>query len=244
MRQGHRPGASLLSPTTKELLACPTTTIQITSTRQQITACDQNRQQLQTIKENESPAYEPGLSAMHLLLITNLYPPQELGGYGRCMADFAWGLQQRGHKIQVLSSNAPYLGEDSSGPSGEPVDRRLMLKGSFHNGVEHLQDSSMKHQIDINNRNFLNNWIQRRSWDGILIGNLDLLGPELLEPLLSSRLPLLHHIGFVTPPYAPEQMPSRRSNYRLLTASATVRSWLKKAGMDVEDAGNLPRSTG
>ena len=101
---------------------------------------------------------------MHLLLITNLYPPQELGGYGRCMADFAWGLQQRGHKIQVLSSNAPYLGEDSSGPSGEPVDRRLMLKGSFHNGVEHLQDSSMKHQIDINNRNFLNNWIQRRSW--------------------------------------------------------------------------------
>ena len=47
---------------------------------------------------------------MRLLLITNLYPPQELGGYGRCMADFAWGLQQRGHTIQVLSSHAPYLG--------------------------------------------------------------------------------------------------------------------------------------
>ena len=31
---------------------------------------------------------------MRLLLITNLYPPQELGGYGRCMADFAWGLQR------------------------------------------------------------------------------------------------------------------------------------------------------
>ena len=28
---------------------------------------------------------------MQLLLITNLYPPQELGGYGRSMADFAWG---------------------------------------------------------------------------------------------------------------------------------------------------------
>ena len=40
---------------------------------------------------------------MRLLLITNLYPPQELGGYGRCMADFAWGLQQRGHTIQVLT---------------------------------------------------------------------------------------------------------------------------------------------
>ena len=69
---------------------------------------------------------------MQLLLITNLYPPQELGGYGRCMADFAWGLQQRGHILQVISSDAPYLGPSSAGPSGEPVDRRLQLKGSDH----------------------------------------------------------------------------------------------------------------
>ena len=33
---------------------------------------------------------------MNLLVVTNLYPPQELGGYGRSMADFIWGLQQRG----------------------------------------------------------------------------------------------------------------------------------------------------
>ena len=77
---------------------------------------------------------------MRLLLITNLYPPQELGGYGRCMADFAWGLQQRGHKIQVLSSQASYLGPDSPGPSGEQVDRGLKLKGSFRDGVHPLQD--------------------------------------------------------------------------------------------------------
>ena len=76
------------------------------------------------MEEDESPAYGSTLSKMRFLLITNLYPPQELGGYGRCMADFAWGLQQRGHSIQVLSSDAPYLGPDCSGPSGEPVDRR------------------------------------------------------------------------------------------------------------------------
>ena len=68
---------------------------------------------------------------MRLLLITNLYPPQELGGYGRCMADFAWGLQERGHSLQVISSDAPYLGPSSSGPSAEPVDRRLRLKAVF-----------------------------------------------------------------------------------------------------------------
>ena len=29
---------------------------------------------------------------MNLLVVTNLYPPQELGGYGRSIADFVWGL--------------------------------------------------------------------------------------------------------------------------------------------------------
>ena len=86
---------------------------------------------------------------MNLLVVTNLYPPQELGGYGRSMADFVWGLRERGHSIQVLSSDAPHLGASSSlGPSGEAVDRRLQLKGSYEGGVRHLQDPQQRHAID------------------------------------------------------------------------------------------------
>ena len=173
---------------------------------------------------------------MRLLLITNLYPPQELGGYGRCMADFAWGLQQRGHTIQVLSSHAPYLGPDNSGPSDEPVDRRLQLKGSFQNGVKILQDSTARHAVDTNNHAFLTYWLEKERWDGVLLGNLDLLGPELLEPLLASGLPLLHHIGFVTPPFSPKEMPPKNSHYRVIAASATVRDCLREAGMDIDNA--------
>ena len=82
---------------------------------------------------------------MRLLVVTNLYPPQELGGYGRSIADFVWGLQRRGHQLQVLSSDAPYLqapgGPDAAvGPSGEPVARQLQLKGSYEGGVQLLQD--------------------------------------------------------------------------------------------------------
>ena len=33
-----------------------------------------------------------GSTGMNLLVVTNLYPPQELGGYGRSIADFVWGL--------------------------------------------------------------------------------------------------------------------------------------------------------
>ena len=188
------------------------------------------------MEEDGSTAYGRKLSAMRLLLITNLYPPQELGGYGRCMADFAWGLKQRGHHIQVLSSDAPYLGPNNLGPSGEPVDRRLQLKGSFQDGVHLLESSSAREAIDARNHNFLTYWLQQEAWDGVLLGNLDLLGPELLSPLLESGLPVLHHIGFVTPPYPPEHLPSKTSRYRVLTASATVRSCLKEAGMDVNDA--------
>ena len=74
-------------------------------------------------KEDVLSAYGPETISMRLLLITNLYPPQELGGYSRCMSDFAWGLLQRGHTLQVISSDAPYLGPSSAGPNGEPVDR-------------------------------------------------------------------------------------------------------------------------
>ena len=86
---------------------------------------------------------------MNLLLVTNLYPPQELGGYGRSIADFVWGLQERGHSIQVLSSDAPHLGASSDlGPSGEAVDRRLQLKGSYEGGVRPLQDPQQRQAID------------------------------------------------------------------------------------------------
>ena len=188
------------------------------------------------MEENGSPAYEPVPSTMRLLLITNLYPPQELGGYGRCMADFAWGLQERGHNIQVLSSNAPYLGPNSLGPSREPVDRCLKLKGSFQNGVQHLQESKAREAVDTYNQNLLAHWLTKQPRDGVQLGNLDLLGTELLKPLLASRLPLLHHIGFVNPPYPPEQMPPKCSRYRVLTASEAVRQCLKKTGMDVNEA--------
>ena len=173
---------------------------------------------------------------MRLLLITNLYPPQELGGYGRCMADFAWGLQQRGQTLQVITSDAPYLGPSGAGPSNEPVDRRLQLKGSFEGGVHQLQEPVARADIDTSNSALLRHWLSQKAWDGVLLGNLDLLGTELLAPLLASGLPLLHHIGFVNPPYPPEQMPPRSSSYRVLAASAAVRKCLKDAGMAVDDA--------
>ena len=173
---------------------------------------------------------------MRLLLITNLYPPQELGGYGRCMADFCWGLKRRGHQLQVLCNDASYLGYASeTGPSGEPVARKLLLKGDFSNGVQLMQSASEQHAVDQHNKSVIQHWLENESWDGILLGNLDLLGVGLLHWLVNQTLPVLHHIGFVHSPFTIEEQP-KSENYYLLAASHAVKSRLIKEGIHASDA--------
>lgn len=172
---------------------------------------------------------------MNILLVTNLYPPQELGGYGRCMADFAWGLLRRGHRLRVLSSDAPYLGPTAAGPSGEPVNRVLILKGSFENGVQLLRDPTQCAAIDAHNGTVVTTELASQPVDAVLLGNIDLLGPELLPPLLQAGVPLLHHVGFVAPPFAAWQWP-RSPLYTLVSASEAVRQSLQLSGLPVNGA--------
>ena len=144
---------------------------------------------------------------MKLLVVTNLYPPQELGGYGRCISDFVWGLVQLGHQISVLCSDAPYLGpSDQYGPTYETVNRSLHLLGSFDSGVSMYQEPDVCNSINNHNLSTTTS-ILCESWDGVIVGNLDLLGPHLLSILLSIERPVLHHIGFVVAPYPLEFFP-------------------------------------
>ena len=172
---------------------------------------------------------------MQLLLITNLYPPQELGGYGRCMADFAWGLMQRGHHLQVLCADAPHLGDSGNGPSGEPVSRCLTLKGSFEGGVQLDQNPERCRACDAANQHWMRRWMKQREWDGVLVGNIDLLGLESLQPLIDVAMPLLHHIGFVTPPFDPKITP-KTTRYQVVCASHAVKQNLIQAGMAITTA--------
>ena len=173
---------------------------------------------------------------MNFLVVTNLYPPQELGGYGRSIADFVWGLQERGHSIRVLSSDSPYLGESSNiGPSGEAVERKLQLKGSYQGGVRHLEDPEQRQIIDRSNTSLIRAWLNSQNWDGILLGNLDLLGPELLPALLEAPCIVQHHVGFVHAPFPPSAWP-QSGRYRLVAASKAVRAALVSAGLPTSTA--------
>jgi hypothetical protein len=51
-----------------------------------------------------------------ILLVTNLFPPEELGGYGRKMWEFAHYLKSRGHTVRVLASSIPSLAKPPTTP--------------------------------------------------------------------------------------------------------------------------------
>lgn len=172
---------------------------------------------------------------MKLLALTNLYPPQELGGYGRCIADFVWGLQERGHELEVLTSDEPHLGDSSTrGPSGERVHRELRLKGSYQGGVSQLQDQDACAAIDRSNALAISVLVEKAGpFDGVLVGNLDLLGLESLQPLLQCGIPLLHHVGFVNPPFPASWLPKNQL-YKLVAASHCVREALERAGFPAD----------
>ena len=173
----------------------------------------------------------PDLLARRILLLTNLYPPQELGGYGRSMADFCWGLQNQGLFVQVVCADAAYLGPGGPGPNNEPVDRSLRLKGDFEKGVRQITDPTACASIDRWNKNQLHRLLLQ-PWDGVLVGNLDLLGPEILQPLLQLGCPVVHHVGFMQAPYHPSAFP-RSNRYRMIAASKAVRDSLVQQGLPV-----------
>ena len=154
------------------------------------------------------------------------------------MADFAWGLLQCGHHVEV-HSNAPYLQSEALafaevGPSGEPVDRRLVLKGSYQNGVSMITEPSQCAAIDRTNRSVVKD-VFKAPWDGVLVGNIDLMGPEILSILNSTSAPILHHIGFMFPPFPSECFPEMH-NYLLVAASQAVKASMQMHGLPVADA--------
>lgn len=58
---------------------------------------------------------------MKILVVTNLFPPEYVGGYELRCAHVAWALAARGHEVRVLTSEAGVTGEPAS-PTAAPSD--------------------------------------------------------------------------------------------------------------------------
>jgi len=153
----------------------------------------------------------PAEKPRRVLVVTNIFPPQELGGYGRKMFEFSRHLSIRGHSVRVLSADLPTLAKAPSNEESalEPsVSRTLKLLGSWQKGRPvALEDPVRIMDIDEHNQRTLNEAMDEFRPDIVFAGNLDFLGVGILNTALGRGLPVLQALGNPMPGYATHEQP-------------------------------------
>ncbi|GGA40202.1 hypothetical protein CYANOKiyG1_58420 [Okeania sp. KiyG1] len=168
-----------------------------------------------------------------ILVINNIYPPQELGGYGRYISDFANILRGRGHTVQVLTSDAPYLGEIKT--NEEYVDRSLLLTGNYEKlPPKSLENESEIEEVLVHNNQIIRNTISRYTPDVCLVGNIDFLSYKVFQPFLDSKIPIIHHVAFNLPNYPIPNTP-QSPIYHLSACSEYVKQNILSNGYPLQD---------
>lgn len=150
-------------------------------------------------------------SPHRILVVTNLLPPQEMGGYGRTVWEFSRELELRGHEVRVLTADMPHLLRKPSPEHAafEPnVKRALRLFGDWKDGAVVVeQDTERRHAIIRDNHQTITREIDGFRPDVIMAGNLDLVGHFFIQPALDRGIPVLHRLGNAYPGYDPAQSP-------------------------------------
>jgi predicted O-linked N-acetylglucosamine transferase (SPINDLY family) len=166
-------------------------------------------------------------AAYSILVVTNLFPPQELGGYGRKIWEFSNGLCKRGHRLKILTGDAHYLQKaaDAGEPDLEPlVERSLVLQGEWKNGkTQQLGDLTFLRRAAEANKEKVLAAVTSFKPDFVLLGNFDFIGIDILKALVSTKIPVLHSLGNQTPGYHPQDS-IESPLYRIAPAS----DWLGK----------------
>lgn len=169
-----------------------------------------------------------------ILVVTNLFPPQEFGGYGRKLWEFSAELIRRGHAVKVLTADVPELARPGMAGTEDieaHVDRSLTLYGYWKDGRAFTHDDRA-HCADLIRANIRRVLETARDFraDACLVGNLDMLATEFLDPLTRQMgVPVLHCLGNQHPGYPPEAAP-RSPLYRAGPASGWVAERLAAGG--------------
>lgn len=174
---------------------------------------------------------------LRVLVISNLYPPQVVGGYERAMADYARLLSLRGHSILVLTANAEGLATsytNSADLEAFEIKRNLSLRGTWtSNGVQRFSDREVEAIV---NKNYfsIKQEILTFHPDICLVGNIDLLGIEIISQILNIGIPVAHYLMNKLPGY-PFQYAPKTPLYRCITVSNWVRRNISESGYPTEN---------
>jgi glycosyltransferase involved in cell wall biosynthesis len=190
---------------------------------------------LQAYRAATIPAAARRFEPRRVLVATNLFPPQEFGGYGRKLWEFSAELRRRGHDVRVLTADAPEFvkpGETGSLDMEPWVERSLRLQGTWRDGRAHfLPDAQERAAIAAANDKLIVETAARLGSEVCLAGNVDLMSTGFLSALPASGAPLVHTVGNRHPGYAPADAPTSPL-HRIAPASAWVGRQLTEAGFD------------
>lgn len=132
---------------------------------------------------------------LRILLVTNIFPPQELGGYGRMMGEYAHELAKRGHILRVLCLNHPPFTRPGLPPVPD-IRRELDSILDWHHLPPRFHaDFRLVALAAAHNYRILCDTLEEFSPEAVLVGNLDGIGPATLRTLLAHQLPTLHVLG-------------------------------------------------
>jgi glycosyltransferase involved in cell wall biosynthesis len=178
-----------------------------------------------------------------ILVVTNLLPPQEMGGFGRTMWEFSRELAARGHTVRVLTADMPHLLRKPSAEHQDfeaNVSRTLRLWGDWKKGVVEFEaDPARRRRVENFNERALMAATEEFRPDAVMAGNLDLMGVRFLQRALDRGVPVLHRLGNALPGYEPALTP-RSTLYCLAGCSEWVNQNLRAAGYPIENFAVLP----
>lgn len=168
---------------------------------------------------------------LKILVISNLFPPQVIGGYERAIADYARRLHHRGHEVLVLTANVEGLttSYSQSEPEPMPVKRCLALWGSLTEPGFPMYPQPYATAIAIQNYQVLEQEIKLFQPDVCLAGNVDYLGQTVLDQVLVHSIPVAHYIMNAVPGY-PVDLTPQSPLYKYITVSNWVKYSLTEKG--------------
>ena len=168
-----------------------------------------------------------------VLVVTNLLPPQEMGGFGRTMWEFSRELTARGHTVLVLTADLPQLTRKPTPEHTEfetHVRRTLRLFGDWKGGAAVVEpDAAKRREIVRANHQLVLATAKEFAPDVVMVGNLDFVGHLFLQELLDQGVPVLHRLGNALPGFEPAAAP-KSPRYCLAGCSEWVNDNLRAKG--------------
>lgn len=127
---------------------------------------------------------------MKILVITNLYPPQEIGGYELRCRDVCDRLKQLGHEIKIVTSDHTVAGRQEI---SEPhVSRKLQINGMY--GHPWLPIHRL-YALEKHNHETLNHEISDFQPDIIHVWNMGGISKSLLLRLEQGSIPVVYDVS-------------------------------------------------